>query len=547
MALYISIKCQKCNEVVVRDYAVKHKYICPNCGFYMRVPAMDRIFMITDKNTFIEWDDELETQNVLRDSSYEIKLKSAQQLTGLKEAVVCGRAKVLGVDIALAVCDSFFIMGSMGHVVGEKITRMIERATDEKLPVFIFCCSGGARMQEGMISLMQMEKTAAALKRHSDAHLFCSTILTDPTTGGVTASFATLSDVIMAEPNATVGFAGKRVIQQTIHEEFPEGFQTSEFLLDHGLIDGIVPRKQMRQMIRFLSLTNRYADGYDNFRVINNPQYLSFIKSDIKHASSSSMTVWEMVKENRSIRRPSAMDYICRIFDIFVEMKGDRLYAEDGAIVGGIGLLEGQPVTIIANYRGKDAHEAVGRHFGMPMPEGYRKSLRLMKQAEKFNRPIITLVNTQGAYCGVEAEARGQGWAIAQNLYELSSIRVPILVIIIGEGGSGGALATAVGDEVWMLENATYAVLTPEGYASILWRDTSKAPAAAEIMKMTAQDLKKLNIIDKIIPEFGGASCENIREICEYLKHEIILFLKKQSSIGRENLIESRYNRFRAF
>lgn len=547
MALSKIMTCPVCGEEKETVLLKKQKYICSRCRHHFRIPAQQRIAMIVDKGSFVEWEAELDTVNCLNDEGYEEKLQQARQSTGLREAVIVGKAHVLGVEVALAVCDSFFIMGSMGHVVGEKITAMVERATELRLPVFIFCCSGGARMQEGMVSLMQMEKTAAALKKHAEERLFYCAILTDPTTGGVTASFASLGDVIMAEPGATVGFAGRRVIQQTIGEELPEGFQSSEFLLEHGMIDGIVQRNRIRQMIQFLARTNRVGDGYANFLSEPQVKYLPFLTNHIQDIVAPAKSAWERVKENRGTKRPSAMDYINNIFDVFVEMKGDRLYGEDGAIVGGIAMLDGQPVTVIANYRGRDARESIQRHFGMPMPEGYRKALRLMKQAEKFNRPVITFVNTLGAYCGVDAEARGQGWAIAQNLYELSLLRVPILVIIIGEGGSGGALATAVGNEVWMLENATYGVLSPEGYASILWKDASKAPSAAARMKMTAQELKELGIIDRIIPEYGGASKSNVSEIAMTLKGEITQFLSNMSALDAADIVNQRYNRFRRF
>lgn len=534
--------CKVCGKEF--DYATvkRKKFICDSCGYHFRISAVDRISMIVDKGSFEEWKSELESKNYLNDDAYDDTLRKAKDKTGLKEAVVVGKAKVFGVDVALGVCDSNFIMASMGHVVGEKIAYLVEKSTAENLPVFIFCCSGGARMQEGIISLMQMEKTAAALKRHSDAGLFYCSILTDPTTGGVTASFASLGDVIMAEPGATVGFAGKRVIKQTIGEELPDGFQTSEFLQEHGMIDGIVQRKRIRQMIHFLSVVNKKREGYANFTAESFPQFSSFVDS-----SSRAKSAWEKVRDNRGQSRPSAMDYVKEIFDIFVEMKGDRLYRDDGAIVGGVATLNGQPVTVIADYRGKGIQEHIARNFGMPMPEGYRKALRLMKQAEKFNRPIVSFVNTSGAYPGVGAEERGQGWAIAQNLFELSNLQVPVLVIIVGEGGSGGALATAVGDEVWMLENATYSILSPEGYASILWKDASRASEAAEKMHITSKDLSELGIIDKVIPEFDGANSSNIADISKYLKYEIINFLRDISKLSKEEIIDKRYRRFRKF
>ncbi len=542
--LYI---CKSCGKKFDHVSIKKKKYICDSCGFHFRIPAVDRISMIVDKGSFEEWEENLETENYLEDDTYNKTLQKAKERTGLKEAVIIGKAKVLGVDIALGVCESSFIMASMGHVFGEKITLLIETATILKLPVFIFCCSGGARMQEGIISLMQMEKTSASLKRHAAAGLFYCSILTDPTTGGVTASFASLGDVIMAEPNATIGFAGQRVIKQTLGEELPSGFQTSEFLQGHGMIDGIVQRKRIRQMIQFLVITNKRKSGYANFTTETKRKFLPFMTNYIYSSFLPTKSAWEKVRENRGSMRPAAVDYIKNIFDIFVELKGDRLYREDGAIIGGIAILDGQPVTVIADYRGKDIDELLARNFGMPMPEGYRKALRLMKQAEKFNRPVISFVNTQGAYPGVGAEERGQGWAIAQNLFELSSLKVPILVIIIGEGGSGGALATAVGDEVWMLENATYSILSPEGYASILWKDPSRASEAAEKMRMTSRDLRDLGIIDKIIPEFGGAKDENVSEIAKYMKQEILKFLKKMDRLEINEMLDNRYNRFRKF
>ena len=258
-------------------------------------------------------------------------------------------------------------------------------------------------------------------------------------------------------------------------------------------------------------------------------------------------TAWEKVKAVRQVERPAATDYMEYIFDTFVEAHGDRYFQDDAAIVGGVAFLDGQPVTVIADVKGKDMKECQKRNFGMPMPEGYRKALRLMKQAEKFNRPIISFVNTPGAFCGIEAEERGQGEAIARNLLEMSALKVPVLCILIGEGGSGGALATAVGNEVWMMENATYSILSPEGFASILWKDSNKAQEASEVMNITAQDLKRLGVIEEIVPEFGGADKKSVEAIGEYMKEHIKLFLEKYQGITGEEIAEQRYQRFRNF
>ena len=543
------IKCPKCGKMVERGRVVKKKYICYECGGYFRVKTNNRIRMVADPKTFEPWFEDMEVSNPLDYEGYEDKLAAAREKTGLKEAVTVGRCKVFGEDIVLGICDSRFMMASMGHVVGEKITCAIERATALNLPVFIFCCSGGARMQEGIVSLMQMEKTSAAIRKHGDAGLLYCSILTDPTTGGVTASFAMLGDVIMAEPGALVGFAGPRVIEQTIGQKLPEGFQTSEFLVEHGIIDGIVKRENLKKTIYFLVKTHQ-CNGkktYADYRP--NEEFHFELSETLKEQSwfSTPRSAWEKVKAVRQVERPSASDYISHIFDFFVESHGDRAFRDDKAMIGGLAFLDGQPVTIIADEKGKDFKECQERNFGMPMPEGYRKALRLMKQAEKFNRPVISFVNTSGAFCGIEAEERGQGEAIARNLMEMSSLKVPVLCLMIGEGGSGGALATAVGNEVWMMENATYSILSPEGFASILWKDANRAKEASEVMNITAQDLKRLGVIEEIIPEFGGADHKTTEAIAGYMKEHIKDFLRKYDGMSGEQIAEERYQRFRKF
>ena len=505
--------------------------------------------MVADAKSFEPWFEDMQVSNPLDYVGYEDKLAAAREKTGLKEAVTVGRCKVFGDDIVLGVCDSRFMMASMGHVVGEKITKAIERATELKLPVFLFCCSGGARMQEGIVSLMQMAKTSAAIKKHGDAGLLYCSILTDPTTGGVTASFAMLGDVIMAEPGALIGFAGPRVIKQTIGQELPEGFQTSEFLVEHGFVDGIVLRENLKKTIHFLIKSHRNT-GKKTFADFGPDTDFHFeLSEELKEQTwkSKPRSAWEKVKAVRQVERPSATDYMDHIFDFFVEAHGDRGFADDKALIGGIGFIEGQPVTVIADLKGKDFKECQERNFGMPLPEGYRKALRLMKQAEKFNRPVISFVNTSGAFCGLEAEERGQGEAIARNLLEMSGLKVPVLCILIGEGGSGGALATAVGNEVWMMENATYSILSPEGFASILWKDSNRAQEASEVMNITAQDLKRLGVIERIIPEFGGADKKTTEAIAGYMKEHIKEFLEKYDGRTGEQIAQERYDRFRNF
>ena len=254
-----------------------------------------------------------------------------------------------------------------------------------------------------------------------------------------------------------------------------------------------------------------------------------------------------IVKLARDAERLTSLELIDLIFDSFVELHGDRYFGDDGAVVGGIAYLNGEPVTVIGIQKGKNLEENIATKFGSPSPEGYRKSLRLMKQAEKFNRPIITFVNTPGAFCGIEAEERGEGEAIARNLYEMSQLKVPVISVLTGEGGSGGALALAVANEVWMLEHSIYSILSPEGFASILWKDSSRAEEAAEIMKLTSYDLKELDVIEKIIPETNGEDLLSPKELSDSIKKELVASLDSLKQLSVSELQEQRYERFRKF
>lgn len=568
-------RCNKCGKGIFTEDYKKNLYICPKCGGYLRMPAQKRIEFLTEADSFEEWDTGLSTENPLHMIGYPDKIKALQDKTKLDEAVITGKARIGENEVALMVMDGRFLMASMGEVVGEKIARGVERATKEKLPVIIFTCSGGARMQEGMTSLMQMAKTSAALKRHSDAGLLYITVLTDPTTGGVTASFAMLGDIILAEPKALIGFAGPRVIEQTIHKKLPKGFQRSEFLLKHGFIDKIVERKDMKTVLEQILTMHRLTTKHSG--IVKNTGAVSEINTDLNTVNPSSKredvqavsnknagksrkqklslaqkkragkkTAWERVLTSREKDRPVGEDYIYGLFEEFIEFHGDRNFGDDAAICGGIAYFQGKPVTVIAQMKGKSTAENIERNFGMPEPEGYRKALRLMKQAEKFHRPIICFVDTPGAFCGMEAEERGQGEAIARNLYEMSALKTPILSVLIGEGGSGGALAMAVADEVWILENAVYSILSPEGYAAILWKDGSQAARAAKAMKLTSYDLYKAGFVEKIIPEPEGYTLDSIINVFDNLEENISVFLKNSKSMTEEERVEQRYQRFRS-
>lgn len=542
------VLCKACGKMVNKAEVVRNRYVCYECGAYFRVKTGNRLKMVLDPQSFEEWFAEEHGTNPLDFPGYADKLTAVREKTGLKEAVTVGKGKIYGEDAVIGVCDARFMMGSMGHAVGEKIAGAVERATEEKLPVILFCCSGGARMQEGIVSLMQMAKTAAALKKHSDAGLLYISVLTDPTTGGVTASFAMLGDIILAEPGALIGFAGARVIEQTIGQKLPEGFQRAEFLVEKGIIDGVVERQELKETVWKLLNIHQDALKYIHYGDTQNVENLPEIRNSCGKAAGcdkKELTAWERVEISRSKERPTTLSYVQQVFDDFLELHGDRAFRDDGAVIGGIAMFGGQPVTVIGQQKGKNVKENIYRNFGMASPEGYRKALRLMKQAEKFGRPVVTFVDTPGAACGIEAEERGQGEAIARNLLEMSGIQTPMVSILIGEGGSGGALGLAVTDEVWMMENATYSILSPEGFASILWKDGKRAKEASEVMKITAKDLKKLQIIEKVIREPEPANEENLPEIAEEIREDLDGFLRKSCQKTREQIVEERYERFR--
>ena len=542
-------KCSYCGKPILNKDVRENLYRCPRCGGYFRVHARRRVELLADKGSFMELDAHMPVADPLDFPGYEEKLEAMREKTGLDEAVLTGTCTIDGERAVLCVMDNRFIMSSMGYVVGEKLCRAIEHADAEELPVIIYCASGGARMQEGIVSLMQMAKTSAAIRRHQEKGLLYISVLTNPTMGGVTASFAMLGDVIIAEPRALIGFAGPRVIEQTIGEKLPEGFQRSEFLLEHGFVDLIAGREEQKSLLSRLIRFHDMRSGRKHFLKTADQKPVSLTRSRIgvqrPEVPGQERSAWDRVRISRAQDRPRAMDYIDAIFDDFTELHGDRAYGDDPAIVGGLAFFHGLPVTVIAEQKGRDTKDNLKRNFGMPKPEGYRKALRLMKQAEAFGRPVVCFVDTPGAYPGISSEERGQGEAIARCIYELSGLRVPVLSIVISEGGSGGALALGVANEVWMMENATYSILSPEGFASILYKDAKKAREASEIMKITAEDLYALGAVDAVIPEGEELSQETLQGPASEIGGRLEAFLRRTGDMSKEKIVEERFERFR--
>ncbi len=460
------VRCGRCAALVYGKRSLRTLRVCPECGWHARLTAGERLGQLLDPGS--AWPighvepmhDPLE---FVDSRPYTQRLLDARASTGMREAVVCVTGRIEHHPVVVAVMDFRFLGGSLGCGVGALITEAAHTSLRLRQPLLLVTASGGARMQEGVLSLMQMAKTAQALAELDEAGILVVSLITDPTYGGVAASFATLADVILAEPGARMGFAGPRVIEQTTGETLPEGFQTAEFLLEHGMVDDVVARPLLRPTLgKLLGLGSRSSVGP---RVAPDPA----APTAAREAADPARDSWEAVRLARHPDRPSTLDYVGHLLEDFHELHGDRLSEDCPAIVGGPGRLAGRPVMLIGHHKGgSDLAERRRRRFGMPAPAGYRKAARLMRMAAKLRLPLVTLIDTPGANPGQEAECGGQAIAIAENLRLMSRLPVPIVAVLIGEGGSGGALALAVADRVLVSANGVYSVISPEGCAAIL-------------------------------------------------------------------------------
>ncbi|MDR5683461.1 MAG: acetyl-CoA carboxylase carboxyltransferase subunit alpha [Armatimonadota bacterium] len=512
-------------------------YVCPRCGTYLPMPARERIEQMCDLRSFREFDRGLVSVDPLHfaDSRpYRQRLAEARERTGLREAVVTGEGTLDGQRFVLVVLDFAFLGGSMGSAVGEKVARAFERATRRRLPVIAVTTSGGARMQEGILSLLQMAKTTTAVADHDRAGLPYIVLLANPTFGGVAASFGALGDVIVAEPGALVGFVGPRVVEMILGERAPEEMYRAETLLANGMVDMILARPDQRHVLS--SLLHHLRRGAPT----RTPR-----AALPTGAYAEAMSAWETVQIARRHGRPTAVDYLGGLFDEFLELHGDRALGDDPAIVGGLAQLDGQSIVVVAQERGRTSEEQAARRRGMAYPEGYRKARRLMRLAEKFDLPLVTLIDTPGAHPGPESERRGIAGALAECLAAMSSIRVPTIGAVIGEGGSGGALALATADRVLMLEHAIYSVISPEGAAAILYRDPARAPQVADALRLTAQDLFSLGVVDRVVPEPPGGAHVQPAVAVRLLRDHLVDALRELRALPRHRRMRDRYRRYR--
>jgi acyl-CoA carboxylase subunit beta len=534
-------KCLQCDAFIYYKRLEKNLKVCPECNFHFRVSARERIRFLLDPDSFQERDAELMSGDPLQFSDsmpYPARVAESRRRSGERDAAIYGTGSMGGYPIVICALDFTFMGGSMGSVVGEKVTRSVELGIEMRTPVLVCCASGGARMQEGTISLMQMAKTAAAFAKLAEAGIPFFSLLADPTYGGVSASFAVLGDVIIAEPKAHIGFAGPQVIEQTIRQKLPEGFQTAEFLIEKGQIDLVVPRAELPSVLKKFLAYHVKPAALSASSPLRNPS---------PHAPTQTRSAWECVQLARHPDRPNLSEYIGVLFDSFTELHGDRHQRDDPSIVGGLALLDGSPVMVLGHQKGRGTKQNIERNFGMPHPEGYRKALRLMQYAGRIGLPLLTFIDTPGAYPGLQAEERNQSEAIARNLLVMAALPIPIICTIIGEGGSGGALAIGVGDRVLMLENAIYSVISPEGCATILFKDAASAPRAAEVSRLTSRELLKLGVADELVPEPPDGAHTDFPGTAAALKEVLKRNLNALAGMSGSELVDRRYARFRAF
>jgi acyl-CoA carboxylase subunit beta len=567
-------KCPSCSTMLFNKQLDKNQRVCTTCGHHFRLSASARLEQLIDPGSWIERDAGLQSVDALGfvdQKAYPDRLAAAQLATGMRDAAVWGTGAIGGTAVAICVMDFGFMGGSMGAVVGEKVTRAAEHALDERIPLIVVSASGGARMQEGTLALMQLAKTMGALERLRDGGVPYLSVLSDPTTGGVFASFAAVGDVNIAEPDALIGFAGARVSAGTIAAELPPGFQRAEL------------RDELTALLRLLRPRGAelpaepMEDGVPAFRPLS---FLSTIADRVGDLTSgeaeivdegpaagagpdgggpvrtngsilpppsadSKDDVWARVQLARSLHRPRTLEFAAAMMEDFVELHGDRLFGDDAALVAGLARLDGRRIVVIGQQKGADTDENIRRNFGMPHPEGYRKAMRVMELAERFELPVVTFVDVPGAHPGAESEERGIAEAIARSIGLMTRLRTPIVTVITGEGGSGGALAIAVGDVVIALENAVYSVISPEGCASILWRSPDEAATAAAAMRMSAADQHALGVVDLVVPEPGDGAHDDPAEVARRLRPIILDRLAALEAMPTDALLAARYRRYR--
>ena len=529
-------QCLLCEEPISQSEAYLKYRVCPFCRFHYTLSARQRIQLLADPRTFKETHKFLSSVFPLSFSSkgtYQTMLSKSQSRTGLTEAAVTGRCKIDGIETAIVVLDFGFMGGSMGSVVGEKIALALEEAAKKDLPLIALVTGGGTRTQEGVLSLMQMAKTVTAANRLKEKGLPFLVVLANPSTGQAYASFANLADVIFAEPGSLIGLSPLRTLQGLSKQPLPLDAHTSEAHLAHGLLDNVIDREGLHARIAtVLKILTGQKSEHDDLK--------DLLKTEVDPPKEPE--AWEAVNVARHAERPSAMVYMRSILEPFVELHGDRLNSDDRSVIGGIGYLLGEPIAIIGQQRRPPIN---GEKYHV-YPDGLRKAQRIINLATRFKLPLITLVDTQGADPGLEAEEQGIGNAIANTLSLMLDVPTPVITVIIGEGGSEGALALGLSDRTLMQQYAIYSPISMNRYFGNNYPEEQTIDRqAAETMMLTAQDCEYLGIIDHVIPEPEMGAHDNPREASRNMQLALTKTLARLSKQSENKLLKSRYKRFR--
>lgn len=526
-------QCLSCGADLEGSRSYERFRVCHACGFHFHLSAEERLATLLDIGSFHEDDRGVTAIDPLSfhgRQSYRSRVIQAQRRTGLTEAVLTGTGTIHGRDVVIGVIDFSFLGGSIGVAAGERLARAFEKATSRRAPIVLICSTSGTRMQEGLLALMQAPRIAAAVRRHGRASLPYIAVLTDPTTGSAYTSFVNLADVILAEPNALVGYAALRSLQEATVADLPGDAHTSEAHLKHGLIDAVVARHQLRDSLA--QLLDLLANSY-RLTAQKGPHE--------SHVAHSDRSAWQQVQLSRHEMRPTTAEFIARMTTSFVELHGDRSGVDDPAVIVGVGSLGGEAVMFVGQVR---EHEA-GARGGWITAAGFRKATRAMALAGKFKLPLVTLVDTAGALPSLENEEAGLGHAAAQCMATMLEVPVPTVAVITGEGNSEAAVAMAVADRVLMLDNAVYEVVRPEDAAAILSGGADQAGEIAERLRLTSHDCLRLGIIDHTVPEPGDGAHTDHAEAAVLLRRSILRELARTQREKNKRRVERRYARYR--
>jgi len=535
---YLSVihdRCLFCEEPISDSPSYLAYRVCPFCRFHYTVTARQRIDLLADKGTFKEsykYISSMEPLSFSRRSRYRKFFSQDQNRTGLTEAAVTGVCRIGDTETMLIVLDFGFMGGTMGSVVGEKVSMAFENAARRGIPAVAVVSGGGVRIQEGVLSLMQMAKTVTAANRLRDEEVPFVVVLANPSTGQAYASFANLADVILAEPGSLIGLSPLRTLREVSKMPLPLDAHTAEAHVGHGLLDNVVDRENLRLRISsLLEILTSHKHGKSNHKHL--------LKSG--PVECEAVEPWEAVTAARNSERPLAIAYFRSMMDPFIELRGDRLNSDDRSIIAGLGFMDGQPMAVIGQQR-RQLVEGERYHV---FPDGLRKAQRVIDLACRFKLPLVTLIDTQGADPGLEAEEQGIGNAIARTLSSMLTVPTPMVSVVIGEGGSEGALALSLSDRILIQQYAVYSPMSVNHTIGNAHHDHTLDREAAEALMLTAYDCQELGIADEIVPEPEGGAHVDPREAASVLQNAILTNIAHLARMSEGKLLKKRYHKFR--